>query len=640
MSSFRTASRWHAVFQVQMCVLFSVGSLCLLLTWIFFDFFRGLSWLDGYAWLPLAVLLGILALLMSRQWASTLLSLALVLATLSGLAYLLLGIGALALPPSLILTGAIILLLLLNGGVIYLTRRVQRDTRQAVPPVQRQRRSFLGLLTRTSLAVALGGIFIKAYLWDDPSRQWLLTDLVRQESHKLTLAAPEQLQLTDASHLNSSRVAEIRRPETLAEVIKAVKDAQAGQRKISLSGIRHSMGGQALGLNTLHLDMTHLDSVHYNMDNQTVTVGPGATWEQIQEVLSPHGRAVMVMQDSNIFSVGGSLSVNAHGKDPRYGSLIESVNFIKLLGADGQEVFCDRTQNQELFTAAIGGFGLFGIITEINLQTTQNTYFAFSLKSVPTHAVIDNLEILSKNPANRLLEAHLSVDAEHFLTESLIFTYTETSSAQQPGDELDGENSIWLRKVVFQASRASNFGKYFRWEMEKYVSPLVEPASISRNTAMAVPVRFLQNPDPHSTDILQEYFVPIERSNAFLATYKQLLKKYQIDLLNVTIRRVKQDTSALVSYAQQDMYGFVVYYKIRQNSPDIPTLQNFTRELIDYLISIQARYYLCYGGYYTPAQLTSMYPTIKTLFALKARHDPQQLFTSIWYEHYYRSISS
>src|SRR5207245_10185833 len=105
---------------------------------------------------------------------------------------------------------------------------------------------------------------------------------------------------------------EIRSPKTVADFIKAVKDAKSTNKKISLSGIRHSMGGQALGLNTLHLDMTHMDSVRYNTSDQTVTVGPGATWRQVQASLSLHSRAVRVMKDSNIFSVCEYLSVYVH----------------------------------------------------------------------------------------------------------------------------------------------------------------------------------------------------------------------------------------------------------------------------------------------------------------------------------------
>src|SRR6266480_4336254 len=560
--------RLQTTFTPLTCVLLAIGSIILGLEWVFFDFFVGMVVIDLYTWLPLIVLLGVVALLMTKQWATTALTIPRVIVSLYGLYYLLLVIGSIAsIPASIIVPTVIVFLILLNGSVIWLTRRVLKAGKQKKGNVHLKRRSFLKLLSKTTFSLAIGGLFIKAYVWDDPSKQWLLTDLFyhENETHKLTLAPPSGTLLDDASHLNSSIVAEIRSPKTVAEVIKAVKDARSTNKKISLSGIRHSMGGQALGLNTLHLDMTQMDSVRYNDSDQTVTVGPGATWRQIQTSLSQHDRAVRVMQDSNIFTVGGSLSVNAHGKDPRYGSLIESVNYLKMVTADGKEILCDKTQNKDLFSAVIAGYGLLGIITEVNLLTTQNSIYAFSLIPTQMHSVIDTLESLSKNPENRLLEAHLSVDGERFLTESLIYTYAEAKSSAQPKDELDGENSIWLRKVIFQASRTSNFGKLLRWEMEKLISPLIEPKTVSRNTAMAVPVRFLQNPDPHTTDILQEYFVPTEQANNFLESYKKLVKKYNMNVLNVTIRKVSKDSNALVSYAQKDMYGFVVYYKINQN---------------------------------------------------------------------------
>src|SRR6202022_1746594 len=179
----------------------------------------------------------------------------------------------------------IVFLILLNSGVFWLTRRVLQAGGGKTKNVQLKKRSFLKLLTRTTLSLAIGGLFIKAYIWDDPSKQWLITDLFhnQNETQKLTLAPPPSgTLLDDASHLNGTIVAEIRSPKTVAEVIKAVRDAQSSNKKISLSGIRHSMGGQSLGLNTLHLDMTHMDSVRYNDSDKTVTVGPGATWRQIQ----------------------------------------------------------------------------------------------------------------------------------------------------------------------------------------------------------------------------------------------------------------------------------------------------------------------------------------------------------------------
>ncbi len=644
MRSFLSSSRMRALASLTvqtihtplLSVLLAIGSVILGLVWLFLDFFSGMAGIDLYAWLPLIVLLVVIALLVPENWQKTALAILMVFAALAVLYALLFFIGSLGwLPKPLIAASGIILLILVNSAVFLVPLRVQHTADQK-PSKGQARRQFLSLIPKTTLGVALEGLFVKTYFWDDPSKRWLLSDLFpyHDAGQKLTLAPPLSIPLQDASRLTKGSVTEIRSPQSVPEVMQATSDARSTSRKISLSGIRHSMGGQALGSNTLHLDMTHLDHVVYNDSDQTITVGPGATWKQIQTILSPHGRALRVMQDSNIFSVGGSLSVNVHGKDPRFGSLIESVTSFKLVTADGQEIQCDRTHHNDLFSAAIGGFGIMGVITEATLLTTDNSRCRFSLRATPTQGLREMLETLGSSPATQLLEAHLSVDNDRFLTESLIYLYTEDPSLPPLADDLQGENSIWLRKVIFQASRTSNMGKSLRWDLEKSLTPSVESKMVSRNTAMAVPVRFLQNPDPQTTDLLQEYFIPTEQFDAFLDRYKQLLRKHGINLLNVTIRKVVQDTNALVSYARTSMYGFVVYYKVPRTQTGIQTIQGFTSELVEYLISIEARYYLCYGSYYTPSQLTAMYPAIPALFALKAHYDPGMLFTNNWYEAY------
>lgn len=77
------------------------------------------------------------------------------------------------------------------------------------------------------------------------------------------------------------------------------------------------------------------------------------------------------MQSYNDFTVGGSLSVNVHGRDP-LGSLIKTVISLKILLANGIIVEASRTNHSDLFYAAIGGYGLVGQIVEVTLQLTDN----------------------------------------------------------------------------------------------------------------------------------------------------------------------------------------------------------------------------------------------------------------------------
>lgn len=89
--------------------------------------------------------------------------------------------------------------------------------------------------------------------------------------------------------------------------------------------------------------------VAINQKEKWIIVQSGASWAHIQEALNPFGLAVKVMQSSNIFTVGGSLSVNAHGRDPRFSALSSTVEGMKILTPDGQIRWIYRQQDPELF---------------------------------------------------------------------------------------------------------------------------------------------------------------------------------------------------------------------------------------------------------------------------------------------------
>ena len=90
---------------------------------------------------------------------------------------------------------------------------------------------------------------------------------------------------------------------------------------------------------------------------RVITIQSGGTWADIQAAVNRLGLAVEVMQSSNIFTIGGSLSVNAHGRDPRYGSMVDSILSFRFLTSDGAIKNVSRHENGELFQSVIGGYG-------------------------------------------------------------------------------------------------------------------------------------------------------------------------------------------------------------------------------------------------------------------------------------------
>lgn len=171
--------------------------------------------------------------------------------------------------------------------------------------------------------------------------------------------------IDDASCLNKTNVFAIVQPSTEQEIKDILSFAKEHKKAISLAAVRHSMGGQTMAPDALVIDMMKFNQI-LSLDQQEklITVQTGTTWKQIQNYIDDFGLSVQAMQSSNIFSVGGSMSVNAHGMDHRAGSVADTVMSFRIMIADGTIKNCSRLENQELFWTALGGYGLFGNISK------------------------------------------------------------------------------------------------------------------------------------------------------------------------------------------------------------------------------------------------------------------------------------
>src|SRR5205814_1067430 len=110
------------------------------------------------------------------------------------------------------------------------------------------------------------------------------------------------------------------------------------------------MGGQTASADSLHIDMRGLNRVlHFSPEERWIRVQPGIRWCDIQRFIDPHNLSVKIMQTYANFTVGGSLSVNSHGRYVGQGPLILSVRAISLVLADGSLVRAGPSENSELF---------------------------------------------------------------------------------------------------------------------------------------------------------------------------------------------------------------------------------------------------------------------------------------------------
>jgi FAD/FMN-containing dehydrogenase len=338
------------------------------------------------------------------------------------------------------------------------------------------------------------------------------------------------------------------------------------------------------------------------------------------------------MQSDNPFTVGGSLSVNCHGWQHLHEPVASTVLAMTILTPDGTVLRCSRTEHPELFSHVLGGYGLFGVILDADLRTVPNERF----RPVHTHCDVGSYEEefdrrVRTNAAAGMAYGRISVAPRSFLREAILTTYEREAGPPPP---LRPPQRSRIARMVFRNSAGSNFGKSLRWYLEKTLLPRLEPKHISRNQLLNQTIDVYVDRSPSSMDILHEYFVPRTKLAPFIDSIRPLLRREHIDLLNVTVRDVKQDHTTALPYARQDVFTVVMYFS-QQRSPEAElAMETLTRELIEKALAAGGTYYLPYRLHATREQFHRAYPAAEDFFDAKHRVDPDTLFTNQWYQRY------
>lgn len=523
--------------------------------------------------------------------------------------------------------------------------------------MRRKRRFLLGLVlvVASFLAFAVKRIFdYAAAPREEKESNFVFPANPDQEKPTVLTVEPSSLPVifrqsggftNDASHLNRTAIYGIVKITNEEGLGNALKFAREHNLKISCAGQQHTMGGQTFTHGGLVLDMRDFKRITLNKESKTVNIQSGARWWQLQELLDRQGFAVKGMQSINIFSVGGTLSVNAHGIDPAPGPVAPTVRALRVMLSNGEIVKASPTENADLFRHVLGGYGLFGVILDADLDIVDNEMYArttqyMDYKEFPKY-YRTNVEGRSEVG---LAYGRLSVAPQSFLRETAVNTYT-AKQFDGPLPHLKAAQHDTLDRFIINLSKTGGFGRWLRWMLEKYAEPRLhectrnqamnekEVCLVSRNEEMYDNMAYLKN-RLRDTDILQEYFIPYDRMPEFVDSLRQVVQRNRANLLNVTIRTVHHDTVTALPYAKEDMFGFVLYFNVKFNERDNEVLKKTTIELIDAAHSAGGTYYLPYQLFYSKEQLQRAYPEIDDFFAAKSKYDPVKLFSNKFYEKY------
>ena len=195
-----------------------------------------------------------------------------------------------------------------------------------------------------------------------------------------TFGAPEPM--TSWGRLTRHRSARAR-PAFLDEV-PALIDKAATTPLLGI-GLGRSYGDSGLNADGRILDMTALDNViAFDTSTGVIRAQAGLTLSALLRITVPRGYFLPTTPGTRFVTLGGAVANDVHGKNHHTaGTIGASIRRLGLHRSDIGPLELSPSADLELFEATIGGLGLTGLITWVELQLTPIASAYLTAETIP-----------------------------------------------------------------------------------------------------------------------------------------------------------------------------------------------------------------------------------------------------------------
>ncbi|MBO9399963.1 FAD-binding oxidoreductase [Shimia sp. R9_3] len=447
---------------------------------------------------------------------------------------------------------------------------------------------------------------------------------------------PTGLVMNDASGLSATPIhkhlvlSEDAGDTLIATIRRELAEASTANRAFNVGAARHSMGGQAIPRNGTAVTFDN-GNVEIDTGNRSYRTHAGARWSEVIAALDPTGWSPAVMQSNNDFGVAATFSVNAHGWPVPYGPMGATVRALRMILPTGDLVNCSPTENSDLFNMAMGGYGLVGVIVDLEVDMVPNARLAPTFETMKAEAFPRAFQSAVDDPAVTMAYGRLNVERDAFFEQALLVTYRQTDD-QEALPTASG--SGWMSHVasrIYRAQLGNETMKSFRWWNETTLGPALGSGEVTRNSLINEPVVTLDDRNPDRTDILHEYFVSFDAFDAFLTACREVIPASYQEFLNVTLRYVAQDDQSDLSYATTPRIAAVMSFSQEMTKRAEADMRRITEELIDRISQDGGAYYLPYRPHARLDQLSKAYAGAAKFAARKRELDPKLVLrNNLW----------
>lgn len=109
--------------------------------------------------------------------------------------------------------------------------------------------------------------------------------------------------------------------------------------------------------------------IHFDRATGVLRCESGVTLQEILAIVVPCGWFLPVTPGTQFATIGGALANDVHGKNHHCaGSFGHHLRCFELLRSDGERMLCSPNNNAEWFAATLGGLGLTGLVTWVEIQ--------------------------------------------------------------------------------------------------------------------------------------------------------------------------------------------------------------------------------------------------------------------------------
>lgn len=403
-----------------------------------------------------------------------------------------------------------------------------------------------------------------------------------------------------------------------------------GSRGLIARGLGRSYGDAAQNAGGIVLS-PGAASIELDEERQVVRAGAGTSLHDLMAELLPRGWFVPVTPGTRYVTVGGAIAADIHGKNHHVsGTFGNHVRWFDLACADGRIRRVTRAADPELFWGTVGGMGLTGVIVEaefdviraetswMNVDTTRVESLGelmdamISADRLSTYSVAW-IDLMARG---RHLGRSVLTVGEHVSSSALAGRAQRQPRTQPKDPRLSAPTLVPPHLISGPTVRVFN-EVWFRKAPRRRVGEL---QSIS---AFFHPLDGVRNWNrlygPHGL-VQYQFVVPDGAEGALVAAIQDIAQAGFPSFLAV-VKRFGGANEGMLSFP---LKGWTLALDV----PRRPSLNGLFQRLDAIVAEAQGRLYLAKDGRMAPELLRRTYPRLDDFLALRARVDPNAIFTS------------